>query len=317
MYCSLALLFMNNPAEFYFILQLDRSRRRWRWLATLFFIVLVVWGFSAAAPSFEQAEHTGAGPSIARVDVIGFIDENLHHQQVLQNIADDESTKALMVYLDSSGGTLTGGLSLFHALRAVAAKKPVVVYMGTTAASAAYMAAIGADYIVANEATLTGSVGVFLPMVDASDLAAKVGIKADDVASGSFKNVPSPLVPRTASQTEYLHHLVKGMETVFAKYVQERRQLPPETMQLLADGRAVIGTEAVGLKLVDATGTFTTAREWLASNHNLPLTIPTHAVDLDEKGDWFEEFIEHNALTPLKNMAAQFAPHGFWSTLRL
>src|SRR5690606_29398808 len=152
--------------------------------------------------------------------------------------------KALHVFIDSPGGTVGAGLNYYYQLRAIAAKKPVVVTMGTTAASAGFMAALAGDFVIANPGTLTGSVGVILPLVDARELAAKIGIKSDEIASGDMKAVTSPLSARNEKARTYLQDTVDELEQLFTGLVAERRKVNSKTLLLVSDGRIITGQTA-------------------------------------------------------------------------
>jgi protease-4 len=265
------------------VLRLDRSRRRWRFWALvlgIFFLLTLasVWKTDAVPERY-----------VARVDVTGLILENPYALDVLADIATDPAVQALWVHVDSPGGTMGGGLSLHTALREVAAKKPVVVTLGEVAASAGYMVATGGDHIISSPATLTASIGVLLPLVDATGLASKIGIRNDEVTSGALKSVTSPLYTRSASDRKYLASLVAELNDQFTSLVKERRELSDADLAPVADGRVVSGRQALALKLVDSLGGPTQAREWLEKTHKIDQTLPVVPYSLAEALPWYEE----------------------------
>jgi len=265
-------------------LKLDRARRRWRLIAIVALAIIAIWGFSSS----DEAE----GDHIATLEITGFIDTTLAQQQHLHDIAQNNEAKALLVYIDSPGGSVTGGMDLFAGLRAIAAHKPVVVVMGTTAASAGYLAALGADYIVANEASLTGSIGVLMPLVDATGLASKLGIKSQEVTSGKLKAVTSPLYQRSASDNAYLQDTVNDLNAMFLTKVKERRKaVTPATMKLISDARVLSGRTAKSLGLVDELGGYPQALTWLYSK-GINKDLPEFEYTLEEEQPWYESALQ-------------------------
>ena len=260
---------MTDAAEkFYTLLKLERSRRRWRIIA---FILIIFTGFMALGQQAKMSH----GPvrhkdHIAEVRLEGMIFGGDFAVEQMYDLAADDAVKAVLIRVDSPGGTMVGGLKFYKAIRHVAETKPVAVAMETVAASAGYLASLGANHIIANEATLTGSVGVMFPLFDATELANKVGIQSDDVVSGELKAVTSPLWPRTPQDRVYLQGMVNELNNVFYKHVQERRpHLTPQVVSLIRDGRAVVGTQALEMGLIDAIGTQKEAQAWLIEKGGL------------------------------------------------
>ncbi len=193
-------------------------------------------------------------------------------------LADDDATKALIVSIDSPGGSVSGGEAFYRAISAVAEKKPVVAVMGGLAASAGYMVAMPAARIFAREATLTGSIGVLLQTGEASGLLARIGVTADAITSGPLKDQPSFVKPMTPEGREVLHGLVMDMYDQFVGMVAAGRHMDPDKVRELADGRAYTGRQALKLGLIDAIGGEHEAREWLASEKGVATTLPVHEV---------------------------------------
>lgn len=279
------------------VLRLERAHRRWRLLA----IVLALLVGALLSSQWEGQEHQlgfaevhTAEPYIARVDITGMVFETDYAVETLHEIAKSSQARALLVHIDSPGGTMTGGINLFQAIRAVAESgKPVAVSLGTTAASAGYLIALAGDYIVANEATLTGSIGVFLPLFDATGLAGKIGIRSEDVVSGDKKVITSPLHQRNAEDRAVLQNVVNALNDVFYGYIATRRPaLPAESLAQIRDGRILAGVQAYELGLVDALGNAATAYSWLdrqlASSENPPAgPLKTIEIELEEPHNWW------------------------------
>ncbi len=268
-------------------LRADRSRRRWRMVAVLLFLILV-----GTIISIGGHDNKTPPSFVAQIELNGVITDSLYQQDILESIRTNDHAKAVLVYIDSPGGTMVGGVSLYKILRRIAADKPVVTVMGTVAASAGYMVAAAGDHIVANEGSLTGSIGVLMPLVDATQLADKIGLKSDEIVSGNLKAVTSPLYNRTKDDRAYLQDTVMDMQQVFLNLVKEQRQLSAETITLISDGRVLAGTTAHKLGLVDQLGDRQTARQWLETEHNIPVKTPLVSFELEEKRGVLKELLE-------------------------
>jgi len=257
-------------------LLLDRRRLKrrlvfWRTFAVIILAIAVLAGLCNAGIGFR-------GPHIARLSVNGLITENRKLTEAVGRIADDPHVKALIVSIDSPGGSVAGGESLHDAIARVAAKKPVVAVMGGLAASAGYMIAVPADRIFAREATLTGSIGVIMETGEVSGLLAKLGITADAITSGPLKDQPSFTKPMTAEGREVLHGLVMDMYDQFVTMVATGRHLDPDRVRALADGRAYTGRQALKLGLIDAIGGEREARQWLKATKGVGTDLPVEDV---------------------------------------
>jgi protease-4 len=273
------------PLDADLLLDRRRLKRRlslWRALA-----VLAVAGLAIAlAAGREEMERllpgAAGGAHVARLPVQGFISDDRKLLQALDRARRDDRVKALLVAIDSPGGSVAGGEALHAALRRFAADKPVVTLMGGTAASAGYMAALPAARIFAREATVTGSIGVVLQSFDASELLARLGVRPETIASGAFKDQPSPFRPLSEAGREQLARVIADLHDQFVTMVAEGRRMPPERVRALADGRVFTGREALALGLVDAIGGEAEARAWLAAERSLPAALPVR--DLETRG---------------------------------
>lgn len=278
----------SNPLDLAMrMLKLEKSKRRWRLVAVVAFIMFLV-----TVSALETTTKKTPARFIAQVHVAGMITDSLYQQDVLERIRTNDNAKALLVYVDSPGGTMVGGISLYRMLREIAESKPVVVVMGTIAASAGYMVAAAGDYVVANEGTLTGSVGVLMPLVDATGLAQKVGVRSDEIVSGELKAVTSPLYSRSTNDRKYLQDTVMDMQEVFLGLVTDQREISQETINLISDGRILTGTRAKELGLVDALGDRRTAKKWLYDAHKIDLETPIIDFALAEKRGLLKELLE-------------------------
>jgi protease-4 len=218
------------------------------------------------------------GAHVARLTVSGVITENQKLTDAVAALATDDSVKALIVSVDSPGGSVAGGESLHSAIVKVAAAKPVVTVMGGTAASAGYMIAVPAARIFGREATLTGSIGVILETGDVSGLLSHLGVVADPIVSGPLKDQPSFVKPLSPQGRDVLQALVMDMYDQFVLMVAAGRHMDPARVRELGDGRAYTGRQALKLGLIDAIGGETEARAWLASEKQVSASLPVTEV---------------------------------------
>jgi protease-4 len=241
--------------------RLKRRISLWRTLAVLSLIGAVLLGLSRTA-----ADAPWRKSYIARLDVDGLISEDRERDETLARIARDGAIRALIVHINSPGGTVVGGENLYRELRQIAEKKPVVAVMGTLATSA-------------------GSIGVILQTTDVTGLLAKLGIEAEAIKSAPLKAVPNPFEPLTEEGRQATRVLVMDMYDLFVDLVTERRQMPRDAVVQLADGRVYTGRQAVDNKLIDALGGEGEARDWLAAERDIARSTPVRDVKVDRKDD--------------------------------
>ena len=257
-------------------LLLDRRRLKRRLLFWRSFAVLAV---LAAVLVALRGEHVGFGRShVARLTVSGIISDDRKLDEAVTKLADNANVKALIVAIDSPGGSVAGGEGLHDAIARVAEKKPVVAVMGGTAASAGYMIAVPAARIFAREATLTGSIGVLLETGEVSGLLKSIGVNAEAITSGPLKDQPSFTKPLSPQGRDVLQGLVMDMYDQFVGMVASGRHMDDARVRELADGRAYTGRQALKLGLIDAIGGEQDARLWLAKQKSISADLPVEDV---------------------------------------
>lgn len=258
------------------------DRRRLKRRLNLWRVLAVVASTLALVTVVTPRATGGLGRHVARINVTGIITEDRKLIESVVALAKDRSVPAVIVSIDSPGGSVAGGESLRGALLRVAAAKPVVAVMRGTAASAGYMVALPAARIFARDATLTGSIGVILQTGDAAGLLSRLGLSAEAITSGPLKDQPSFTRGLTSQGREYLNGLVSDMYDQFVGMVAEARHMDADKVRGLADGRAYTGRQAQKLGLVDEIGGEIEAREWLARERGVPVSVP--AQDLKPGG---------------------------------
>src|SRR5215471_10928356 len=265
---------------------LDRRRLRRRlsvWRALAVIAGLVAFGLAV----FASAEGVGlGGKQIARVSVEGFITENRDQLKLLKQLAENKQVAAVILFINSPGGTTTGGEALFTAIRELAQSKPVVGQMGTVAASAAYIAGLGTDYIVARGNTVTGSVGVIFQWPDVSQLMDKLGVKINEIKSGPLKANPSPFQPVDEAGKAAAEQMVAESQRWFVGLVASRRGIDTARVAGLEQGRVFSGREALDYKLVDQIGGEAEVVKWLEEKRNIPKGLKVQDWKPKRDSDW-------------------------------
>ena len=260
-------------------LLLDRRRLKRRLFVWRSLTVIAVLG--AVLVALRGAHVAVGGAHVERLTISGIISDNSKLNEAINKLADNGSVKALIVAIDSPGGSVAGGEGLHDAIARIAAKKPVVAVMAGTAASAGYMIAVPAERIFAREATLTGSIGVLLETGEVSGLLGKIGISTDAIVSGPLKDQPSFTKPTSPEGRQVLQALVMDMYDQFVGMVASGRHMDPAQVRELADGRAYTGHQALKLGLVDQIGDEHDAREWLAKTKGVSADLPVDDLSTD------------------------------------
>src|ERR1044071_3882293 len=173
----------------------------------------------------------------------------------LQQARDDSRVKAIVLEVDSPGGEVTASDAIYSALVKARARKPVVVYMGSLAASGGYYIACGGKFLMANETTITGSIGVIIQTLNYEQLLNKVGLAAVVFKSGKFKDMLNGARPITPEERELVQGFVMKTYDKFLGIVATERNLPADLLRnTIADGRILSGRDALEHKLIDGVG---------------------------------------------------------------
>jgi protease IV len=258
-------------------LMVDRRKLRrqltfWRVLAVLIAIAAVI----GTAIALNGGNLSGGTAHIARIRIDGLITGNQSTIDLLRR-AEHASAKAVILRINSGGGTTSGSETLYTEIRRLAAKKPVVAVIDGVGASGAYMAALGTDRIFANGSAIVGSVGVIAQFPNVSQLLDKIGVKVEAVRSSPLKAMPNGLEPTTPEARAALEATVKDTYVWFRGMVGERRKLEGEALDKVTDGRVFTGRQAIGLKLIDALGDEHDALEWLQKEKSVDKALKIQA----------------------------------------
>lgn len=262
----------------------EERRRKWRrsafWrgfgVAAVLALVICVIGWSGDIPVTTA--------QIARVNVEGIILDDQKRDALFEELAENSAVRAVVLRINSPGGSTAGSEALFDSIRAVAEKKPVVAVLGEVAASGGYVAAIAADRIIARGNTLTGSIGVIMEYPNFTELMAKVGIGYETVRSSELKAEPSPFRPTNPEARALDQAMVGESYEWFRGLVGERRGLSGAGLDAVANGAVFTGRLALKNGLIDELGGEPRALVWLESREAGLGDLPVYdwAVQKDE-----------------------------------
>jgi protease-4 len=264
----------------------DRRRMRrkltfWRVFAVLLAIVAVVAaGAALRVPGSPLAAATGA--SIARITITGLIRTDRQRVEALERLG-RSGAKAVIVHVNSPGGTTSGSEELYDSLTRLKEQKPTVVVVDGLAASGGYIVALAADHIVAQETSLVGSIGVLFQYPNVTDLLKTLGVKIEEIKSSPLKAAPNGFEPTSPEARAAIEAIVLDSYAWFKGLVQKRRSLEPAMLDRVADGRVFTGRQGIELKLVDELGDERSAIAWLAKEKGIDAKTPVRDFRLRDR----------------------------------
>lgn len=229
---------------------------------------------------------------IARVTLDEIIFDDAKRDELFAEIEKDDNVKAVILRIDTPGGTTVASEEIYLELRKIAKKKPVVATMRSFATSGGYLAAIGADHIIAREGTVTGSIGVIMQTFEATELAKKIGIKPIVVRSGELKAAPTPAEKMTPKARKMLEGIIDDFFQYFIGLVKTRRGLTDDQVKAISDGRVVSARQAIKLNLVDEIGGEAEALAWLKDKHQIDTTLEIRDHEVSEDESPFKQLLE-------------------------
>jgi protease-4 len=265
----------------------DRRRMRrkltfWRVLAIAIAIAaLVAIGAALHLPGTGYLPGQ-AGPAIARVSISGLIRTDQDRVEALERL-EKSGAPAVIVHLNTPGGTTSGSEQLYDSLMRLKEHKPVVIVVDGLAASGGYITAIAGDHIVAQETSLIGSIGVIFQYPNVADLLEKLGIKVEEIKSSPLKAAPNGFEPTSPEARAAIAALVSDSYSWFRNLVKVRRNLDDADLERVADGRVFTGRQGVGLKLIDELGDERTALAWLEKEKKIDRNTPVRDYRLHDR----------------------------------
>jgi protease IV len=262
----------------------DRRRMRrkltfWRVLA----VALIIIGIAGGAAMTSRRMGFGVRPYIARVTISGLIRGDQDRVEQLDRLSKSTLAKAVIVHVDSPGGTTAGSEQLYDSLSRIREKKPLVIVVDSMAASGGYITALAGDHIVAQQTSLVGSIGVLFQYPNVADLLDKLGVKVEAVKSTPLKAAPDGYEPTSPEARAALESIIQDSYAWFKGIVQDRRHLTDSELQTAADGRVFTGHQAIGLKLIDELGDERTALAWLGKEKGVDTKLPVRDYELKSR----------------------------------
>lgn len=275
--------------------QAGRQKRSMSWpLAILLLGLAMVGGCSYSCVMMVDAiggslEASASGPSVGVLVMENEIFGSTWATDVLNKFKEDKNIKAVVIRINSPGGAVAPCQEIYKAVKDL--KKPVVISMGSVAASGGLYVAGAGDVIMANPGTITGSIGVIMQSVEISGTMEKLGLKSQTIKSGDFKDMGSPFRAMRDDERQVLQTMVNDVYEQFLADLLAGRmgtKMKPEELRKLADGRIYTGAEAQKLGLVDELGGFEDAVMRAAKMGGLPLNKRPDLVLEDGRRPWWE-----------------------------
>ncbi|MEI9804496.1 MAG: signal peptide peptidase SppA [Pseudolabrys sp.] len=266
----------------------DRRRMRrkltfWRVSAILVVLIAIVGAGFALVPGSRLMPATA---TIARIKIQGLIRGSQDRVEALDRLSRSRA-RAVIVHIDSPGGTTAGSQQLYDALRALQDKKPMVVVVDGLAASGAYIAALSSEHIIVQDTSLVGSIGVLFQYPNFTDILKTIGIKVEEVKSSPLKAAPNGFEPTSPEARAAIEAIVLDSYAWFKGLVKDRRQMDDGQVTRVADGRVFTGRQGVTLKLADEIGNEKTALAWLEKEKKVPASTVVRDYSLEPR---FSEF---------------------------
>ena len=228
-----------------------------------FFSLLVIFAICSAGiligVLISGESRSPGGDGVAVINVDGIIIDSDPYIKSIRKIRESDSVKAVVVRINSPGGAVATSQEIYEELRSLGEVMPVVASMGTVAASGGYYVACAASTIYANPGTITGSIGVIAQFASYEQLLKWAKLEVEVIKSGKFKDLGSPLRKMSESEKAYLQTLIDSVHSQFKETVSQRRNLSPDKVAELSDGKIFTGSRAKGLGLVDRIGTLEAA----------------------------------------------------------
>ena len=251
-------------------MRLRRQLTTWRVLAVVAAIgIVLALGWRVSGPGRASFQH-----HIARISLDGLITGDRATLKLVEDVRRSKTVDAVIVSIQSPGGTTTGSEALYDGLRRLSAEKPTVAVVRGLAASGAYIAAVGTDHIVAERNSLVGSIGVLFQFPNVSKLLDTVGVKVETIKSAPLKAAPNGLEPTSPEAQAAIAALVADSYDWFKGLVKERRGLDEAGLAKVADGRVFTGNQGLPLKLIDEIGEERAGIAWLEGSRGVTKDLP-------------------------------------------
>lgn len=266
-------------------------------LAAFGLLGLFLYSFTFGLGSSGSSFSSGWGSGIAILELKGPIIEADDFLKSVKKVSELDRAKGVVVRIDSPGGAVGASQEIYMSLKRLGEKKPVYASFGNVAASGGYYAALGAQKIYSLPGSITASIGVRMSHLDAHVLIERLGLQPDVLKSGAFKDVGAMHRPMRADERELLEHLLTTMHQQFKNAVATERKLPIEKVDLIADGRVVVGAEALEAGLVDEIGDLYSAVS--AVGELVGLGKDPEIISIEDEKSWWQELFSAKILAKI------------------
>jgi protease-4 len=211
----------------------------------------------------------GKGEGIGVVEITGVIEDSKDALKQLADFEQDDSVKGVLVRVDSPGGAVGPSQEIYHQILKLRTKKPVVVSMGSVAASGGYYIGCAGQKVFASSGTLTGSIGVIIQTTYLAELMSFLKVEPITYKAGRHKDILSPFRKATDDEQTLIQGMLEDVHNQFIEDIAKARNLEADRVREIADGRVFTGRQAMELGLVDETGSFTDAVAWVGAQTGL------------------------------------------------
>ena len=255
-------------------------------------VALIVYGhFSSDGVGFLEKN------AVAVVSVEGVIESSDDIVRTLERLEKNDGIRAVVLRVDSPGGGVAPSQEIYDAVWRLRGRKPVIASLGGEAASGGYYIAAACQTIVSNPGTLTGSIGVIMHTGSVAELLKKIGITPTTIKAGKYKDIGSPTRDMTDEEKKLIGDVLENVHTQFIAAVAKGRNLKPEQVRPLADGRIFSGEQARELHLVDELGGLHDAVKLAAERAGI--TGEPHWVEIEKaQPPWWWQLVSGFAHTP-------------------
>lgn len=273
---------MNFSDNIGAIIYLRNKVQKWKnitFLLAIFFIILLTKSMFFSNSNVIESDF------VAQIKIDNVIYEDEYRSQILKEISENNSVKAVIVRVNSPGGTIVGSEILLQELLNIRKTKPLVVLMDSVAASGGYMIALASDYIVAHNGTLTGSIGVLMESPEVTNLAEKIGVKFNTYKSSPLKGSPSMFEKSNPNVDKVINESIQDSFEFFSDLVKASRgnKIKSENFKTIFDGRVFTGRQALKYGLIDDIGGIRSVENYLFKNKIDIKKIPIKEIDIEKK----------------------------------
>jgi len=256
------------------LVHLNKQSNKFRnlfFIATLMSVSLfLIFTLRGKFTNFKYSDYKNSSGYVASITIDGIIKKDNEIYESLQRIKDNDSIKAVILNVNSPGGSVQPSEKIYNLIREIDQKKPVVVCMESLAASGGYMISVAGRYIFAMKSTITGSIGVYTQSLEIVELANKIGIKMNYIKTSPIKGSPHAFEKISDEVIEMEKKLITEMHDLFKDIVSQRRGITGEDLKFISNGQIFTGVGALKYNLIDAIGSQDDALKWLKDSKLVP-----------------------------------------------